>query len=134
MAAAVKCALARHKHATTAALVATLFLGIAFLSIKAAEYKIEFDERLIPAINFHYDGVDPQHVELFMVFYFFMTMLHAAHMLVGLSLVTFLIIRIRCGEYVAEGKNSNAVEIIGLYWHFVDLVWIFLFPLLYLVK
>ncbi len=134
MAFAVKFAHARLKNATTVALIATLVLGVAFLSIKATEYKLEFDERLIPTINFRYDGVDPQHVELFMVFYFFMTMLHAIHMLVGISLLTFLVIRLRLGAFVGPGKNSNTIEVIGLYWHFVDLVWIFLFPLLYLVK
>jgi cytochrome c oxidase subunit 3 len=114
------------------ALAATLLLGLAFLAIKATEYKLEFDEHLIPAVNFRFDGIDPQHVELFMVFYFLTTLLHATHMLVGLSLLTFLLLRTNRPTFLHN--HPNTIEIIGLYWHFVDLVWIFLFPLLYMVK
>jgi len=72
------------------------------------------------------------HFQLYWVFYFFMTGVHATHMLVGLGLFAYLIIMARRGEYTPT--HHQGVEIIGLYWHFVDLVWIFLFPLLYLIR
>ena len=89
-----------------------------------------------PAINFHLDpaharGVAPQQVELFMVFYFIMTLIHAIHMIIGVGLLAWLIRPSLRGRF--DANNHNYVEGIGLYWHFVDIVWIFLFPLLYLV-
>ncbi|HVX84900.1 MAG TPA: cytochrome c oxidase subunit 3 [Phycisphaerae bacterium] len=118
---------------TLLCLILTLILGIAFLGIKGTEYVMEYHEHLVPAINYHpTDVIDVRHVQLFMLFYFLMTLLHATHMLVGISLLTFLTFQVFRGRYV-DG-NPNTVEIIGLYWHFVDLVWIFLFPLLYLVR
>jgi cytochrome c oxidase subunit 3 len=124
-----------HHHRRTAtllSLIATLILGFAFLGIKGTEYTLEWKEHLVPAFNFAFEGDHARQVQLFMCFYFIMTLLHATHMLVGIGLLTFLSIQIYRGRYV-DG-NPNTVEVIGLYWHFVDLVWIFLFPLLYLVR
>ena len=70
-------------------------------------------------------------MRLFLCFYFIMTAIHATHMLVGLCIFTIITFHAWCGRYSAE--YHNPVEISGLYWHFVDLVWIFLFPLLYLI-
>jgi len=127
----------RRRGAVVASLVVTLVLGLAFLAIKGTEYKIEYDEHLIPAINFHLDAQEagnvlPQQVELFMVFYFILTLIHATHMLIGVGLLTYLTLAVRRKDFFIQRPNN--VEIIGLYWHFVDLVWIFLFPLLYLVR
>ncbi len=69
---------------------------------------------------------------LFMVFYFILTGLHAVHMLVGMGLLTWLFVRSRRGDF--SGEYYTPVEVVGLYWHFVDIVWIFLFPLLYLIR
>jgi cytochrome c oxidase subunit III len=134
MALAVHFARLHKKRPVQLALAATLLLGLAFLAIKATEYKLEFNEHLIPALNFRFDGTDPQHVELFMVFYFLTTLLHATHMLVGLALLTYLLLGASRNHFLTPQDHPNTLEIIGLYWHFVDLVWIFLFPLLYLVK
>ena len=130
--------LARRK-AVLLCILLTMVLGIAFLAIKLIEYKLEYNDRLIPAINFHLElnqngglSVSPNHVELFMVFYFFLTLLHATHMLVGLGLMTYLALHVGRRRFVAQ--HPNRIEIIGLYWHFIDIVWIFLFPLLYLVR
>lgn len=123
----------RRRTPTLLCLAITLLLGLAFLGIKGYEYHSEYTEHLVPALNFHPEDVsDYKHVQLFMVFYFVMTLLHATHMIVGISLLTFLTVQVFRGRYV-DG-NPNTVEVIGLYWHFVDLVWIFLFPLLYLIK
>ena len=69
--------------------------------------------------------------QLFFIFYFILTGLHAAHMFIGMGLLTYLLVRSRRGEFSAE--YYTPVEVIGLYWHFVDIIWIFLFPLLYLL-
>jgi cytochrome c oxidase subunit 3 len=70
--------------------------------------------------------------QLFFVFYFILTGLHAAHMFIGMGLLTYLLVRARRGDFWPE--YYTPVEVIGLYWHFVDIVWIFLFPLLYLIR
>jgi cytochrome c oxidase subunit III len=113
---------------------ATLALGAAFLAIKFAEYALDFHEHLIPGYDFHPEhwpaDRDSRHGELFMTFYFFMTLLHACHMVAGLGVLTVLLLR--APRYA--GANYGPVEAAGLYWHFVDIVWVFLFPLLYLAR
>jgi hypothetical protein len=73
-----------------------------------------------------------QHAQLFFVFYYTMTMIHAVHMIVGLGIFALLAWRAHKGQYTP--RRHNQIEISGLYWHFVDIVWIFLFPLLYLIR
>lgn len=134
-----------------ALLVATLFLGLAFLAIKASEYTHEYFEGVVPgygvfhpdkeisgdlrkaAAETHIPEVSLRHeFQLFWVFYFFMTGVHALHMVVGVGLFTYLLIETSQGKFTPV--KHAPVEIMGLYWHFVDLVWIFLLPLLYLVR
>lgn len=115
-------------------LILTLLLGIAFVGIKGIEYYGKWEHHLIPGQNFQWHGIVPGDigaVELFYVFYFIMTGIHAFHMLIGFGLLTYLIVQTKRGEYSAEFYTP--VEIIGLYWHLVDIVWVFLFPLLYLI-
>jgi len=126
-----------NRRAVLIALCVTILLGLAFLAIKGTEYKLEYDEHLVPAINFQLDAKDaaeiyPPHVQLFMIFYFVLTLIHATHMLVGITLLAITTLMARRQAFFSE--HPNTIEIIGLYWHFVDLVWIFLFPLLYLVR
>ena len=129
---------ARHgrQRPLVARLALTLALGALFLGIKAAEYAIEFREHLIPGLNFSPtspDGVPrPEHLELFMTLYFTLTGIHATHMLVGLVVLLTLIVRARRGAFSPD--YHNPVEASGLYWHFVDLVWVFVFPTLYLLR
>ena len=109
-------------------LTGTALFGLAFIAIKSVEYYLEYQEHLVPALNFdvgRYGGV----AEIFFLFYFCATGLHALHLLIGISLVTWLAIRIGTGKI---DRNGSTTRIIGLYWHFVDIVWIFLFPLIYL--
>ncbi len=118
-------------------LLLTMFFGVAFLGIKASEYYIDYREGVIPGRFFHpaaihEAGVEPQYVQLFMTFYFVMTAIHATHMVIGLGLFSWLIWKAKKGQFSPD--YYNPVEICGLYWHFVDLVWIFLFPLLYLIR
>ncbi len=116
----------------------TMLFGVAFLAVKGTEYYREYRESLIPRYAFDLDkwkdeGAAFGHrVEMFFLFYFVLTGLHAVHMFVGMGLLTYLFVRSRRGDFLPE--YYTPVEVIGLYWHFVDIVWIFLFPLLYLIR
>jgi cytochrome c oxidase subunit 3 len=121
-------------------LLATMLLATAFLGIKSYEYYEEFEKGLAPGPHFSTAvltipaGATPlviKQTELFFVFYFFMTGLHAFHMVIGLGLMSWLVVLARRGEFTRE--YHTPLELTGLYWHFVDLVWVFLFPLLYLI-
>jgi cytochrome c oxidase subunit 3 len=115
-------------------LALTALLGIVFLVIKGYEWQQEFAEHLFPGLGFRpSDGSDPGTVygmELFFLLYFAATGLHALHLLVGVSACAWLMLVLR--HPPPRGPGGEAVEIVGLYWHFVDVVWIFLYPLLYL--
>ena len=141
-------------------LIATLALGTVFLGVKAIEYKQKFDHHLIPGHGFDMRyhpahplpgdsleelkrekeelekaiSADPDinyHGQLYFSLYFGMTGLHALHMIVGAGLLLWLIKGSFAGRFTPQ--YNTPVEIVGLYWHFVDIVWIFLFPLLYLI-
>ncbi len=116
-------------------LVATLLLGSVFLVVKGFEYSHKFHDHLVPGAHFDVSQfLMPEtqaHGALFFSLYFAMTGMHALHMVIGMVALLILIKRVRRGRYSAE--NYSALELMGLYWHFVDIVWIFLFPLLYLI-
>jgi cytochrome c oxidase subunit III len=112
-------------------LLFTIALGAVFLGIKGTEYVHKFEERLVPGIDFAHGGTHPGQVELFMLFYFVMTGLHALHLVVGLGLLGVLAVLAWRGQFSAD--YYAPVETSGLYWHFIDIVWIFLLPLLYLI-
>ena len=132
MALAVRAAELRRKRLLQGLIAATMLLGLVFLGIKGTEYTLEIRERFFPGPDFAGSAFhDPPHAELFFVFYFIMTALHATHMLVGISLLGVFAILAGRGRFTRG--NPDAIETAGLYWHFVDLVWIFLFPLLYLI-
>jgi cytochrome c oxidase subunit 3 len=131
MALAVRGAQLGNHRLTAALLAATIALGCVFLAVKAFEYHEKFVEHHVPGPSFHFEGPGAAHAPMFFVIYFFMTGLHALHMIVGVGLLGTMIPRALRGDYTPD--NYNFVEGAGLYWHFVDLVWIFLFPLLYLV-
>jgi cytochrome c oxidase subunit 3 len=110
---------------------ATMALASVFLAIKGYEYAHKFHEHLFPGPGFAYRGTPEADTELFFVLYFAMTGLHALHMVVGIGVMAVIATRAWRGMYTRE--NYFGVEVTGLYWHFVDMIWIFLFPLLYLV-
>jgi cytochrome c oxidase subunit III len=113
-------------------LAATMVLGAIFLGIKAVEYYHKFVEHHIPgpAFEFH-EKQYVRHAQIFFSLYFVMTGLHALHMVIGFGIMTWMLWWTWRGVITAE--YSSPIEISGLYWHFVDIVWIFLFPLLYLL-
>jgi len=110
---------------------ATMLLGAAFLGVKAIEYYDKFHHNLVPGPNFHWEGKHPAPAEIFYSLYFCMTGLHAIHMIIGLGIMT--VIGIMAWRRTFDADYYTPVEVAGLYWHFVDIVWIFLFPLLYLI-
>ena len=112
-------------------LILTMALGAVFLGIKAVEYTHKFHENLVPGPSFQFDGVAHHRSELYFSFYFAMTGFHALHMIVGIALLAVILWMSVKGRFSPE--YHNPVEVSGLYWHFVDIIWIFLFPLLYLV-
>lgn len=113
-------------------LALTMVLGLVFLFIKfVIEWRAHYLEGLAPGVRFLYTGPQARHVEMFFIFYFIMTGVHALHMIVGEGVLTALLIMAIKGKFNSE--HYSAVENAGLYWHFVDIVWIFLFPLLYLL-
>jgi cytochrome c oxidase subunit 3 len=112
-------------------LIITILLGLVFVGIKIVEYSHKFEDHLIPGIKFIYAGPNAGHVQLFFLLYFIMTGIHALHMVIGVGVLTALLIRASRGRFSPE--YYAPVELTGLYWHFVDIVWIFLFPLLYLI-
>jgi cytochrome c oxidase subunit 3 len=111
-------------------LALTILLGLAFLGVKFLEYSHEIEQNLFPGGNFVYPGAHPQNAQLFFSLYFLMTGWHALHMLVGISMVSLVALLGILGRFTAQ--DHAPVEIVGLFWHFVDIVWLFIFPLLYL--
>jgi cytochrome c oxidase subunit III len=113
-------------------LLSTMALGLVFIYVKfVLEWHHDYLEGLAPGLHFTYSGPHASHVELFFCFYFIMTGVHALHMIVGEGVLTVLLVMAWRGDFSPE--KYNPIEMMGLYWHFVDIVWIFLFPLLYLL-
>jgi cytochrome c oxidase subunit 3 len=112
--------------------LATMALGAVFLGIKGVEYLHKFDHHLVPGSGFAFAAPFQRTAQIFFSFYFALTGMHALHMVIGEGLLAMLAIRAWRREFTPE--HHAAVEITGLYWHFVDIVWIFLFPLLYLIE
>ena len=114
-------------------LILTLIFGSIFLIVKAFEYHEKYVEHLIPGPYFNPEHLAPQFMhnsQILFFLYFCLTGMHAVHMIVGVGLLSYLLIQYR---NIFHASYFAPVEMIGLYWHFVDIVWIFLFPLLYLI-
>jgi len=121
-------------------LLLTMAMAITFLGIKSFEYYEEFEKHLFPGAHFSTAHLNlpegapeilGQQAQLYFVFYFFMTGLHAFHMIIGIVIMGVLAVQAQRGKFTPE--HFTPLELTGLYWHFVDLVWVFLFPLLYLI-
>lgn len=148
----VRAAQLRRKGGLILYLVVTLVLGVVFLSIKGVEYKEKFEKHHFPGANYSLQSfVDPasdpvalaagdkplpldiaRRTEVYFSLYFAMTGLHALHMIIGMGILLFIIFRARQDAYTTG--HTAFVEYFGLYWHFVDIIWIFLFPMLYLIN
>jgi cytochrome c oxidase subunit 3 len=132
MALAVRAAQLSKRKDLIVCLILTMIFGTIFLVIKAFEYHSKWVEHLVPGFNFQYEDAQyAHHAQILFFLYFCMTGMHALHMIIGLGLLGFLLIQAL--RKVFHANYFAPVEMIGLYWHFVDVVWIFLFPLLYLI-
>ncbi|ALN72606.1 cytochrome c oxidase subunit 3 family protein [Aureimonas sp. AU20] len=127
MAVADKAAEQMRKRETILCLALTAAFGLGFLVVKLFEYREDIAERLVPGPHF---ALTEPGAQLFFGFYWVMTGIHAIHLTIGIVIVLITIWRIRRGS-LAYGR-SGFLPSLGLYWHLVDVVWIFLFPLLYL--
>jgi len=121
-------------------LLLTILFGFAFLGIKGVEWFDKYKEHHVPGNSFNVDDmvkaypqihIDQQHEQIYFSLYFAMTGLHALHMIIGIGIFVFLTYYAWKGRYTP--KYYTPIEMGGLYWHFVDIVWIYLFPLLYLI-
>jgi cytochrome c oxidase subunit 3 len=131
MALAVHAAQLGQRKALMLFLIVTMILGGAFLGIKSVEYYHKFVEHHVPGPSFQFEAEHFRHAQIFFSLYFVMTGLHAVHMIIGIGIMLVMLYWSWNGTITEE--YSSPIEISGLYWHFVDIVWIFLFPLLYLI-
>jgi cytochrome c oxidase subunit III len=136
MALAVHAAAVGKREATVAFLLLTVLLGSVFLGVKVVEYKEKFDHHLVPGPSFsghqlELEGERAAHAQIYFSLYFAMTGLHALHMIIGIPIILVIAWQAWRGRY--SPAYHTPVEMTGLYWHFVDIIWIFLFPLLYLI-
>jgi len=142
----------KKKSALVLCLILTFILGLGFLGIKTVEYTEKYEKHHIPGLHyslnsFLYPGTDEaaivakdkplpldmaRHTEIYFFLYLAMTGMHALHMIIGIAILAFMIAKAQAGAYTTG--HVTFVENFGLYWHFVDIVWIFLFPLLYLIS
>ena len=132
MALGVRAAQTSQRSATVRWLIATIFLGLVFLGIKVYEYADKFEHHHVPGANFISESPWAAQEQIFFSLYFTMTGLHALHMIVGVVMMSVITWMAHKGKF--DSTYYTPVEMAGLYWHFVDLVWIYLFPLLYLVE
>lgn len=112
-------------------LLATACLGAVFLALKGVEYHDEWREHLVPWMDFRFEPRLHEGAAYFYVLYFAMTGLHALHLSIGIVTVLVFALRLRVNSARAL---ASQIEVTGLYWHFIDAVWIFLYPILYLVE
>ena len=120
------------KDDTVKYLIITILLACVFLVVKYFEYSHKIHEGILPAKYFTYEGIKHAKTPLFFSLYFMMTGLHGLHVLIGIGILLWILLRAKKGEFGPQ--YFTPVELVGLYWHFVDLVWIYLFPLLYLIR
>lgn len=139
---AVKAAESGNRKQLVTYLVLTVLLGLTFLGVKAIEYTEKFEKHHVPGSSFQFTDtfddngqhkpVNPHEAELFFSLYFAMTGMHALHMIIGCGLFSVLVVLAWKGRYTPQ--YFTPIENAGLYWHLVDIIWIYLFPLLYLIS
>lgn len=131
MALAIRAAQSNEARKSMIFLISTVALAFMFMVIKYFEYTHKFDMGIFPGEYYTFTGIDHPRAHIFFSIYYMMTALHGIHVIIGIGIITWLIIKTKKGAFNSE--YYTPVEITGLYWHLVDIVWIFLFPLLYLI-
>jgi cytochrome c oxidase subunit III len=131
MALSVYAAHTDHQRLLVRCLAMTAALGALFMVFKVIEYYTDYRDQLVPVLAFDAtEWAEPGHVQLFLMFYYIMTGLHALHLTIGIGVMIWVIVLARRGRFGPQ--HYSPVEVAGLYWHFIDVIWIFLLPLLYL--
>jgi cytochrome c oxidase subunit 3 len=119
------------KNLAVACLVATLLMALAFLGVKSIEYLHKFQEGALPGRYYHFEEVQAAGAPMYFTIYFISTGLHALHVIIGMTVLAVLAVKTARGRF--NSAYYTGLELGGLYWHLVDLIWIFLYPLLYLI-
>lgn len=134
MALAERAANAERRGLTLSFLLATIAIGVVFLGIKGYEWHHEYTEKLMPILGlaFEYPGAHPDRAEMFFNFYYVLTGLHAVHMSLGLAMLTVMVVF--AWRWRDPPRLGRQIQINGLYWAFVDVVWIFIFTTQYLLR
>ena len=132
MALAVRAAQTSHQKQLVIQLGFTFLLATGFLVVKYFEYTHKFHMGIYPGKYYTFEGIKDGYPHIFFGIYYVLTGLHGLHVLIGMGLIAWIWMKGLRGEF--HSKNFTTVENVGLYWHLVDMVWIFLFPLLYLVR
>ena len=131
MALAIRCMQLGKKKLTLINLALTIGLALVFLVVKYFEYHHKFELGMLPGRFYTYTGIEGTNPHVFFSIYFFMTGLHGVHVVAGIVTIAWMMYRTSRNHFSSE--YYTPIEMTGLYWHLVDLVWIFLFPLLYLI-
>lgn len=132
MALSVRAAQTGRRDSLARLLAITALLGTIFLIIKGTEYYQEWQEGLVPVLHFSFFSSHQAGVEIFFYLYFLMTGLHGLHLIIGIGIVLTMLRWALLNRFNQD--YYTPVEVTGLYWHFIDIVWIFLYPLLYLLE
>jgi len=125
------CARTDRRRLAVFCLAATLVMGLAFLGVKSLEYLHKFQEGALPGRYYHFEEVQEPGAPMYFTIYFLSTGLHAIHVIVGMTVLAVLMVKTARGRF--SSRYYTGLELGGLYWHLVDLIWIFLYPLLYLI-
>jgi cytochrome c oxidase subunit 3 len=128
---AIKSAQLNQKKGIIINLAITLALAFVFMVIKYFEYTHKFELGIFPGKYYTFEGIEHAKANIFFSLYYLMTGLHGIHVTIGIGLMGWLLVRANKGHFNSE--YYTPVEITGLYWHLVDIIWIFLFPLFYLI-
>jgi cytochrome c oxidase subunit 3 len=134
MGAAEQSALAGRRRGALGGMLLTIALGTLFLLIKGYEYSLELEDQLLPVagLPFHFGGAHPDQARLFYSFYVTLTGLHALHMTVGVIIIA--LICLLTYRWRNPGRICRQIQVVGLYWAFVDIVWVFVYTVLYLIN
>jgi cytochrome c oxidase subunit III len=131
MALAVQREAVGRRSAAAVLLGVTAALGLLFAGVKTFEYHADYVEHLVPALDFRFDPTYAAGARLFFWLYFALTGVHALHLAIGIALTLLAVRWLRAAD---ARQHGGRIRVVGLYWHFVDVVWIFVFPCLYLVS
>lgn len=131
MSAAIESSRLGLQRVTVLSMLATAALGSAFILLKSYEYYADYVEHLTPFLDRPFELADDRPATLFVNLYWVTTGLHAFHLITGVTILVVMAMQARAAGYLS--RHQNRIEIYGLYWHFIDLIWIMVFPILYVI-